>query len=187
MTIFRAKNWGQCGLGLKPKHAWMHPWGWGLEMSLGSPVCFQYFLQFKGECWPGLLRQNAQLLYNTCIHCPCPGLLMYDWIFSTNSRALLPTFCTNCPDGSHFAQMGSHFAHNNTPNPCSAVTHPFLGDIPTQKHLKPSSKRPFSLAWTWMWAKWTTAWAIWTPTEQNIWKVGKAFLEVGKKITFIGS
>ena len=38
-------------------------------------------------------------------------------LFSPNSRARLPTFRTNCPDGSHFAQMGSHFAQNTTTNP----------------------------------------------------------------------
>ena len=36
--------------------------------------------------------------------------------FLPNSRALLPTFRTNCPDGSHFAQMGSNF-QNTTTNP----------------------------------------------------------------------
>ena len=30
-----------------------------------------------------------------------------------NSRALLLTFRSNCPDESHFAQMGSHFAQND--------------------------------------------------------------------------
>ena len=29
--------------------------------------------------------------------------------FLPNSRALLPTFHTNCPDGSHFAQKGAGF------------------------------------------------------------------------------
>ena len=42
--------------------------------------------------------------------------------FCPNSRALLPTFRTNCPDGSHFAQMGSPFAQNTTPNPCSLLS-----------------------------------------------------------------
>ena len=51
--------------------------------------------------------------------------------FSTNSWALLPTFRTNFPGGSHFAQMGSHFAQNTTPNPCST---PF-GDLYEQKTL----------------------------------------------------
>ena len=32
--------------------------------------------------------------------------------FFPNSRALLPIFHTNCPDGSLFAQMGSHFVQN---------------------------------------------------------------------------
>ena len=44
-----------------------------------------------------------------------------------------------------------------------------------------ASKTPLFLTWTWKWAKWTTVWAIWTPTGQNVWKVGKTFLEVGKK------
>ena len=42
--------------------------------------------------------------------------------FLPNSRALLPTFRTNCPDGSHFAQMGSNFAQNTTTNPCSLLS-----------------------------------------------------------------
>ena len=42
--------------------------------------------------------------------------------FLPNSRALLPTFRTNCPDGSHFAQMGSDFAQNTTTNPCSLLS-----------------------------------------------------------------
>ena len=44
------------------------------------------------------------------------GMMVF---FLPNSRALLPTFRTNCPDGSHFAQMGSHFAQNTTPTPYS--------------------------------------------------------------------
>ena len=47
--------------------------------------------------------------------------------FFPNSRALLTTFHINCPDICHFAQIGSHFAQNTTPN--SIVTHPFLGDM----------------------------------------------------------
>ena len=39
--------------------------------------------------------------------------------FLPNSRALLPTFRTNCPDGSHFAQMGSDLSQKTTTNPCS--------------------------------------------------------------------
>ena len=42
--------------------------------------------------------------------------------FLPNSRAILPTFHTNCPDGSHFAQMGSDFAQKTTTNPCSLLS-----------------------------------------------------------------
>ena len=34
----------------------------------------------------------------------------------------MPIFHTNCPDGSHFAQTGSHFAQNTTPNPYSLLS-----------------------------------------------------------------
>ena len=39
-----------------------------------------------------------------------------------------------------------------------------------------------SWAWTWKWAKWTTVWAVWTISGQNVLKVRKTFLEMGKKI-----
>ena len=39
-----------------------------------------------------------------------------------NSGALLPTFRTNCPDGSQFAQMGSDFAQKTITNPCSLLS-----------------------------------------------------------------
>ena len=147
--------------------------------------------------------------------------------FSPNSRALFPTFRTNSPDGSQFAHMGSHFAHNTTPNPCSLLS-PFGGYVPAQntpkqyklprwvsicpygvsfcpqyhpqplfftqslwgictytKHPKAHPKTPLFLAWTWKWAKWTTVWAIWIPTGQNVWTVGKTFVEVGKTNLFI--
>ena len=69
-----------------------------------------------------------------------------DWIFSPNSRELLPTFHTNCPDGSHFAQMGSHFAQNPTPNPCSLLSShtPLLEICTFTKHHQPTQKLPFS-------------------------------------------
>ena len=44
-----------------------------------------------------------------------------DIMIESNSRALLPTFLTNCPDGSHFAQMWSRFAQNTILNPCSLL------------------------------------------------------------------
>ena len=59
------------------------------------------------------------------------------YLFLHNSRALLPTFRTNCPDGSEmgslFAQMGSLFAQISTQTPVrySVVTHPFRGYVRT--------------------------------------------------------
>ena len=44
--------------------------------------------------------------------------------FYPNSAAFLPTFRTNCPGGSHFAQMGSHFAQNTTTNQPLFFTQP---------------------------------------------------------------
>ena len=34
-----------------------------------------------------------------------------------NYRALLPFFHTNCPNGSHFPLVGSHFAQNTNTQP----------------------------------------------------------------------
>ena len=66
--------------------------------------------------------------------------------FLPNSRALLPTFRTNCPDGSHFAQMGSNFAQNTTTNPCSllSVTIAFRWYAQTRNTPSPTPKHPFS-------------------------------------------
>ena len=66
--------------------------------------------------------------------------------FLPNSRALLPTFRTNCPDGSHFAQMGSHFAQNTTSNPCSLLSchKPLSGICTYTKHPQPTPKHPLS-------------------------------------------
>ena len=102
--------------------------------------------------------------------------LSNDWIFPPNSRALLPTFR---PDGSHFAQMGSHFVQNTTTNPCSLLSHhkPLGGICRYLKHPQLHPKTPHFLAWTWKWAKWTTVCAKWTPTGQNVWKVDKPFLD----------
>ena len=95
----------------------------------------------------------------------------------------LPTFCTNCQDGSHFTQMGSHFAQNTTSSPCSLPSRykPLLGICTNIKHPQLHPKTPLFLAWTWKLANWTTVWANWTPSGQNVWKVDKTFLEVGKK------
>ena len=63
-----------------------------------------------------------------------------------NSRALLPTFLTNCANGSHFAQMGSHFAQNTTLNPCSLLSchTPLSGICTYTKHPQPHSN-PFGV------------------------------------------
>ena len=67
-------------------------------------------------------------------------------LFLPNSRALLPTFRTNCPNGSHFAQMGSDFAQNTTTSPCSLLScHKPLSEICTYtKHPQHDPKTPLS-------------------------------------------
>ena len=59
----------------------------------------------------------------------------------------MPTLSTNCPDGSHFAQMGFRFAQNITTNPCSLLSrHTPLSEICTNtKHPLPTPKH--SLSW----------------------------------------
>ena len=59
---------------------------------------------------------------------------MIEFVFP-HSRALLPTFLTNCTDESHFAQMESHLARipTSTPFLYSTVTYPFQGYVRTQK------------------------------------------------------
>ena len=103
---------------------------------------------------------------------------------SPNSTALMPTFLTNCPDGSHSVQMGSHFAQNTTPSPCSLLRRntSLLGICMYTKDPNPTPKHPYS--WPELKKK-TKVWATWTPTGQNVWKVDKTFLEVGKKKLFI--
>ena len=56
-----------------------------------------------------------------------------------NSRALLPTFRTHCPHGSHLPRIPPP-----TPVLYSAVTHTFWGYACTQNTLKPTPKHPFS-------------------------------------------
>ena len=70
----------------------------------------------------------------------------HDWNVFPNSRALLPTFRTDCPDGSHFAQMGSRFAQYIIPNPYSLLSNhtPLLGICTYAKHPQPHPKHPFS-------------------------------------------
>ena len=137
-------------------------------------------------------RSRGQLSESDWIWDDTPHLsfmVMIEYFFFPNSRALLPTFCTYCPDESHFAQMGSHFAQNTTPNSCSLLSShtPLSGICTYTKHLQTQPKTPLLLAWTWQWTKWTTVWAGQTgpPTGQNVWKVDKTFLEVGKKNLFM--
>ena len=68
---------------------------------------------------------------------------MIDFFFKLpNSRALLQTFRTNCPDGSHFAQLGSHFAQNTTTNLCSLLSRhePLSGICTYTKHSQTNPK-----------------------------------------------
>ena len=82
--------------------------------------------------------------------------------FASQMGLILPRWVSLCPEYHHqplfFTQLSQtpfYVLTQNTPNP-------------TPKH-------PFP----WKWAKWTTVLAKWTPTGQNVWKVGKTFLEVG--------
>ena len=163
-----------------------------------SPV-WTWFDHMNREIWQILLffqfpnfiikrSPNGQLGCTKIRYCLHSTFWMFQMIefFWPNSRALLPTFSTNCPDGSHFAQMGSHFAQNTTTNPCSLLNRhqPLSGICTNTKHPQPRPKTPLFLAWFWKWAKWTTVWANWTASGQNVWKVSKTFLEVSnlKKI-----
>ena len=66
--------------------------------------------------------------------------------FLPNSRALLPTFPTSYPDGSHFAQMESHFDQNTTTNPCSLLSNhnPLLEICMYTKHPQTHQKHPIN-------------------------------------------
>ena len=109
----------------------------------------------------------------------------HDWTFFPDSRVLLPIFRTNCPHGSHFAQMGSYFAQDTITNPCSLLsTHkPQQGMCTCTKHPQPCPLRPLFLSWIRKCAKWTTVWAKCTPTGQNVWKVGNFFLFISKTLS----
>ena len=65
-----------------------------------------------------------------------------------------------------------------TPVLYSAVTNPFRGYVRTQSTPNPPKNALFSGPNLKV-GKIITVWAKWTPTGQNLWKVGKSFLEVG--------
>ena len=71
-----------------------------------------------------------------------------------------------------------------TPILYSAVTNPFQGYIRTQNTPNPTPKHPFSCPDFESGQNELLSEQKWTPTGQNIWKVGKTFLEVGKKKLF---
>ena len=74
----------------------------------------------------------------------------YDGFFLPNSRALLPTFSTNCPDGVSFCPDGVSFCPDFHPQPLffTPPSHTPFGDMyvhktaPTPPH--PTPKHPFS-------------------------------------------
>ena len=104
--------------------------------------------------------------------------VLYDQFFSPNSRALLPTFPANCPDGSHFAQVGSHFAQNTAPNLCSSLSrHTSLSRIctivPTQNTPKPTPKHP--LFWPALESGQIVQWAKRLKSGQNFSRSGQIF------------
>ena len=106
---------------------------------------------------------------------------IYEWLnFFPNSRALLLTFRTNCPHGSHFAQIGSHFAQNNSPNFCSLLSchTPLAWICMYTKYTKAHPKTPLFLAWTWKWANYSLGsldpyWAKCLKSGQNFSRSGQ--------------
>ena len=100
--------------------------------------------------------------------------------FSPNSRALLPT-----SDGSHFAQMarGSSFAQKTTTSPCSLLSsHKPLARIHTYtKHPQPHQKTPLFPGLNLKVGKMNYHLGNFEPNWAKCLKVGKPFLEVGKK------
>ena len=113
----------------------------------------------------------------------------YDWI-PPPPPPILEHFChisyksprwvSFCADGISFCPE-----HHLQPLFFTQLSHTPFRDMyvpKTPQRAQVHPKTPPFLTWTWKWAKWTTFWAICTPTGQNVWKVGKTFLEVGKKI-----
>ena len=103
-----------------------------------------------------------------------------------NSRALLPTLPTNCPSGSHFAQMGSHFAQITAPNPCSLLSHllshhtPFWDMYVHKTSTSPPENTPFP-GLNLKIGKINYRLGNLDPNRAKCLKSGQIFLEVGKK------
>ena len=93
-----------------------------------------------------MLQQPCPSSAFTQLHAALTPMIEF---FFPNSRALLPTFQTNCPDWSHFAQIRSHFAQNTTTNPCFLLSlhKPLLGICTYTKQPRPHPKAPLFLAW----------------------------------------
>ena len=96
-----------------------------------------------------------------------------------NSRALLPTFPRNCPDGSQFCPDGVSFCLEYHPQSLlfTQQSHPKTPPSPTQDTPFPGlnlkvGKMKFSLG-------------NWTPSGRHVWKVVNTFLEVSKKKLFM--
>ena len=139
-------------------------------ISAGPWQCLHFSASTRWEVWSGLFPPRIEFFFH-------------------HSRALLPTFHTNCPDGSNFTQMGAEGLilpriPSLTPVLYSTVTHPFQGYTWTQNIPNPQTRTPLFLACTWKWAKWITIWATWTPAGQYVWKVDKTFLELGNFFSF---
>ena len=99
------------------------------------------------------------------------------------------TFRTNCPDGSHFAQMGSDFAQNINPNPSSLLSRhtPLSGICTYTKHPQPHPKTLLFLAGPALESGQNElpSGASGQPQLSNMFEKWTAFLEVGKKKLFM--
>ena len=82
---------------------------------------------------------NMYLKQHIPIHATIHSMMIE--FFPPNSRALLPIFRLNCPDGSHFAQI-------TIANPCSLLSRraPLSGICTYTKHPQPHPKTPLLLA-----------------------------------------
>ena len=91
---------------------------WNVQKRKQDDLVEQFKVDESGNtsewCWRIVSQEVEQCFSGYMIEFPPPPQF--------NSRALLPTFPAHCPNGSHFAQMGSHFAQNTTTNPSSLLS-----------------------------------------------------------------